>query len=393
MPLGEATIKEECEKRVPKKFITQHDKNEIIAHIKHSTYVRRTEFNKEKWILNLRNGLYDIHSGKLNPHTREFLSTIRIPVAYNQNADYPRVRQFFVEILREEDIPVIEELFGYCLIPDYRIQRAFLFTGDGANGKSTLLELLKNFIGKDNCTNLSIQVIEGQRFAVASLFGKLVNLYADIPSTKMKHVGLFKMLTGGDTIGAEKKFKDAFSFTNYARLVFSTNKPPKVDEDTLAFWRRWIMINLPHKFEADKADTEILDKLTTENELSGLLNVALRSLKRLLHQHRYSYEPSADEIAARYRKASDSVFSFIEDKCESVSDAWISKSALHEVFTEYCDKNNLSQLGKEAFGRALKDTTNIHIESRRRRIDGVITWGWEGIQLTEEEELEIDVEV
>ncbi|GAI60711.1 unnamed protein product, partial [marine sediment metagenome] len=112
MPLGEATIKEECEKRVPKKFITQHDKNEIIAHIKHSTYVRRTEFNKEKWILNLRNGLYDIHSGKLNPHTREFLSTIRIPVAYNQNADYPRVRQFFVEILREEDIPVIEELFG-----------------------------------------------------------------------------------------------------------------------------------------------------------------------------------------------------------------------------------------------------------------------------------------
>ncbi|GAI75240.1 unnamed protein product, partial [marine sediment metagenome] len=280
---------------------------EIIAHIKHSTYVRRTEFNKEKWILNLRNGLYDIRSGKCSLHTREFLSTIRIPMTYDPKVECPQIQQFFTEILKEEDIPVIEELFGYCLIPDYRIQRAFLFTGDGANGKSTLLELLKSFIGKDNCTNLSIQVIESQRFAVASLFGKLVNLYADIPSTKMKHVGLFKMLTGGDTIGAEKKFKDAFSFTNYARLVFSTNKPPKVDEDTLAFWRRWIMINLPHKFEADKADTEILDKLTTEDELSGLLNVALRSLKRLLQQHRYSYEPSPDEIAARYRKASDSV--------------------------------------------------------------------------------------
>ncbi|GAI17012.1 unnamed protein product, partial [marine sediment metagenome] len=106
-------------------------------------------------------------------------------------------------------------------------------------------------------SNLSLQAIEYQRFAVADLFGKLVNLYADIPSTKMEHVGVFKMLTGGDTIGAEKKFRDRFGFNNYARLVFSTNKPPKVDEDTLAFWRRWIMINLPNKFEGGKGEDSV----------------------------------------------------------------------------------------------------------------------------------------
>ncbi|GAI74697.1 unnamed protein product, partial [marine sediment metagenome] len=237
--LGEPTIKEECEKRVPKKFMNTHSVNEVIGHIKRSTYVDRKLFNKEKWVLNLENGLFDIHSGELSSHTPGFLSTIRIPVIYDPKADCPRVKQFFTEILKEEHISTIEELFGYCLIPDYTIQRAFLFTGFGANGKSTLIEVLKNFIGKENCSNLSLQVIEYQRFAVADLFGKLVNLYADIPSTKMEHVGVFKMLTGGDTIGAEKKFRDRFGFNNYARLVFSTNKPPKVDEDTLAFWRRW----------------------------------------------------------------------------------------------------------------------------------------------------------
>jgi len=289
---------------------------------------------------------------------------------------------------------MVEELFGYCLIPDYRIQRAFLFTGDGANGKSTLIELLKNFIGKNNCSNLSLQTIVGQRFAKASLFGKLVNLYADIPSTRMESVGIFKMLTGGDTLDAEKKFKETFYFTNYARLVFSTNKPPWVDEDTLAFWRRWIMINLPNKFEDDKADTEILDKLINKSELSGLLNIALQGLKRLLSRHRYSYESSPNEIAERYRKSADVTFAFVEDICERDPDGWISKDDLYETFTNYCRNHNLSPLGKEAFGRALKNASNVHVKSRQRRIEGTVTWGWEGIQLIEKgEEQEIDMEV
>lgn len=151
------------------------------------------------------------------------------------------------------------------------------------------------------------------------------------------------------------------------------------------------MINLPNKFEGGKADTQILDKLTTQNELSGLLNVALQGLERLLDKHHYSYEPSPDEVAEKYRKSSDAIFAFIEDECESASDAWISKAVLYDTFIDYCDKNNLSRLGKEAFGRMLKNTPNAHVESRRHRIDGILTWGWEGIHLAEEKESEIDM--
>lgn len=153
------------------------------------------------------------------------------------------------------------------------------------------------------------------------------------------------------------------------------------------------MINLPNKFEGDKADRKILDKLTTKSELSGLFNVALDGLKRLLNQHHYSYEPSPDEVAEKYRKSSDAIFAFVDDECESASDAWISKTILHDAFLDYCDKNNLSRLGKEAFGRMLKDTPNAHVESRKRRIGGVMTWGWEGIRLAGEKEPEIDMEV
>jgi len=390
---GEVTIKQECEKRVPKKFMTTHNVNEVIGHIKRSTYADRKGFNQEKWVLNLRNGLYNFQTGELSPHTPEFLSTIRIPIIYDPKADCPPIQKFFTEVLRQEDIPVIEELFGYCLVPDYKIQRAFLFTGDGANGKSTLLELLKHFIGKDNCTSLSLQALVSHRFSVANLFGKLVNIYADIPATRMESVGLFKMLTGGDTVRGERKFKDDFFFTNYARLVFSTNRPPWVAEDTLAFWRRWIMVNFPNKFEGDKADTELLDKLVNKSDLSGLFNIALKGLKRLLGQHRYSYKPSPDEIAEKYQKSANITFAFVEDMCEPDADVWISKDDLYDAFANYCNKLTLSHLGKESFGRALKNVNNVHVKSLQRRIEGTVTWGWEGIQLTKKEKPNIDMEV
>jgi len=390
---GEVTIKHECEKRVPKKFMTTHNVNEVIGHIKRSTYVDRKQFNQEKWILNLENGLYNIQTGELSPHTVEFLSTIRIPVVYEPKADCPRVRLFFAEVLRQKDIPIVEELFGYCLVPDYTIQRAFLFMGDGANGKSTTLELLKRFLGGDNCANISLQAIENQRFAAADLFGKLANIYADIPSTKMHHVGLFKMLTGGDTIGAEKKFRDRFSFNNYARLIFSTNKPPQVDEDTLAFWRRWIFINFPNKFESDKADKRLLTKLAKKSELSGLLNIALKGLERLFSQQQFSYELSPDEIAEWHQKASDSIYAFVEDTCEANSDAWISKDDLYNAFLEYCDKQNIPRIGKESFGRSLKNAKNVHVMNQRSGPRGAQKHGWKGIQLKKQEEQEIDMEV
>ena len=80
------------------------------------------------------------------------------------------------------------------------------------------------------------------RFALSALEGKLVNIFADLPSQSLNMTTSFKMLTGGDAIGAERKFKDQYSFTNFARLIFSTNKPPKVyDDDRYAFWRRWLI--------------------------------------------------------------------------------------------------------------------------------------------------------
>lgn len=379
---GEAKIYQECEERLGAPNITSYQINEVAGHIQRSTYVVRPEFNKDGGVLNLVNGLYVIRTGELIDHRAEFLSTIRIPVAYDPDADCPLIKKFFSEVLRPENIPVIEEFFGYCLIPAHWIQRLVLCIGDGGNGKSTLLELLRAFLGSQNCSHLSLQQIEAQRFALASLYGKLANIHADIPSKPLKYTGWLKMLTGGDTISAEKKFKEPFSFVNHAKLIFSTNKPPKViDEDSFAFWRRWILINFPNKFVGDNADKLILAKMTTRDELSGLLNVALQGLDRLLRSGDFSYLASADEVAEQYRKESDPIYAFIEDMCEPDLEGWVSKDNLYQAFAAYCDNQHISKLGKESFGRQLKNTPNAHVVARQRRVSGELMWGWHGIKV------------
>ncbi len=394
---GEEFIERECQRRVTNtEVLTRYKINEALGHIQRSTYCKRAIFNRKKWLIDLENGVIDVRNSKLEPHTAEMLSTVRIPVTYDPKADCPKIKQFLKEILLPEDIPVIEEQFGYCLIPDYSIQKAFLFVGDGANGKSSLLNLLKEFIGRSNCSNVPWHSLELDKFAMAALEGKLINMFADIPSRSLNRTGAFKMLTGGDPIGADKKFKNRFSFENFARLIFSANKPPEViGEDSFAFWRRWIIIHFPHQFLGDADDKNKLKKLLTKEEMSGLLNLALKGLKRLLQNGSFSYTKTVDDTTTFYQRSSDPVYAFLEDKCEPSATDCIEKMALHLAYEDYCKENNLPAKKPVSFIRALQNQTYIMVKSARPRIGGELTRVWNGIKFKEkdEDDKEIDMEV
>ncbi|GAJ19827.1 unnamed protein product, partial [marine sediment metagenome] len=146
---------------------------------------------------------------------------------------------------RPEDVKVILEFFGYILIPDYSIPVVLILLGAGSNGKTQLLRLIGQFIGRGNYVSISLQDIENNSFAVANLEGKLVNIQGDLSSRWLSGVGRLKQLSGQDPISANRKYRDPLHFDNFARLVFASNKPPEIEEDTLAIWRRILPLDLP----------------------------------------------------------------------------------------------------------------------------------------------------
>jgi len=353
---GETLIKKLCEKYLGEEANT-HRVNEVIGHIQRSTYTKRSELDKNLYLICVKNGVLDLKMMELKEHSPDYKLTVRIPVKYDPEAECREIRKFLSEILHEEDIPVIEELFGFTIYKRYFIHKAFMFVGSGRNGKSTLLALFEAFLGKENVSHVPLQKLSEDRFAKAELYGKLANIFADLPPKALKDTGDFKMLTGEDTVRGERKFRDAFYFENYAKLIFSERAIPQ---------------------------EELLARLTTEEELSGLLNLALEGLKRLLKNKDFSRSLSTEEAREQYLRMSDSLAAFVQECVEEAPDAWISKGEFYSAYAEYCRQNRLPIISQSVVGRRLPQLCRV--ESYRPKVGGVRTTAWKGIRLKKQEE-------
>ncbi len=351
---GETYIKALVERNVDPAQLTEHLVNEVIGHVKRSTYVRHDDFFTESPYVVVKNGLLDTAACKLEPHAPDFYSLSRLPVTYEPGRDCPAFRRFLSEVLYPEDLPVVQEWLGYCLHRGYPAQVAILFVGDGNNGKSTLISVLKGLLGHENISAVSLQELEINRFAKADLFGKLANLYADLPDSALKSVGTFKMLTGGDPIRGEKKFRNSFLFVNGAKLTFSCNVVPEVREDTNAFFRRWIVVQFPNAFDGEKADKDLLKKLTTPEELSGILNFALEGLARLrAGGWRFSNSRSTEEVRQDYIRRSSPIKAFLMDAVITKPTGVVPKRDLFAAFVKYCTGAKLTVVTDQTFYRNL----------------------------------------
>lgn len=350
---------------------TRNFMNQVIGYIQRDTYINREELNANSNILVIKNGVLDLNTGKVSEHSKDYKSTIAIPATYSANAKCPRIDRFISEIVEKQDIPLMYEIPAWCIVPNSRIQRLVLLVGEGANGKSTYLEMLRQFLGKDNCTAHSMQSLTTNRFSVAGLFGKLANINADLPSSALRQTAPLKMLSGGDSIESEKKFKDSFNFVNTAKLIFSANQPPEITEDTLAIWRRFVVVDFPFQFMDKADDKDLLAKITTETELSGYLNKVLDGLGRLKKNGDFSYFRSIEDTRSKYLLISNPTGTFIEDYCEFDVWATITKKELHTCFMKFCEEKKLPSLSIKAFGHKIKRTYNLAEERD----------SWRGIKL------------
>jgi len=325
--------------------------SETVYFIKVDSYTEPEQVNPtdKGHLINVENGLYDWIEGKLLPHTPDHLSTIRIPIEYNPEATCPTVDYFLESTLPKDCIPIAEELFGYALIPYVRFEKAFMFTGTGANGKSTFLTLLEKFVGSGNVSKVPLQDLDEHRFKRAELFGKLLNLFADLDARDLQSSTYFKTIVSGDAIDAERKFQDPFFFRPFARLAFSANEVPKSPDNSYAYFRRWCIIPFPKRFEGKDADKSLADKMTEPSELSGLLNRALRGLHRLFNNEGFTESVTVKSSLDDYKRQNDTVAAFISDCCFFDINATIERGELYTAYTKYCEEEKYKTIGRNEY--------------------------------------------
>lgn len=312
--------------------------NEVLRYIKDMQKIRPSDIKIEPYIINLKNTRLDVRSGKYLEFTSSAIEFDRIPVTYDPSAYCADLDKMLNKVFcgDHEVINLFEEMVGYCLIKHSRYSKMFLCYGQGSNGKSTILDLLKTFLGQGNYSALSLEKVT-DRFATAELENKLANIGDDVDNTTIRDSGTLKKISSGNTVTVERKGERPYKITPYATHIYSANTIPRSFDKTDGFYRRWMLIPFNAKFSANDEDYDpmIVDKITTPEALSYLLNIGIRGAQRLMNIGYFTEPQSVKDALEAYKADNSTVLSWIEDK-ELTLDYFL-ENPRDKTYSEFCD--------------------------------------------------------
>ena len=234
--------------------------------------------------VNVLNGILDLESRQLEPHSPDFLSPVQINAAWDPEAECPAIDQFVQQVFPDDSNDIFYRLAGLFLTPDSRFRKAVLFLGPSATGKSLALTLLRTFLDPRNVSNVPLHDLTEGSFSLAEMRGKLLNISADVPDRDFNDTALFKQIVDGRlaVIRAPRKRRDPIEFQPFTRLIASANRVPQSADNSLGYLRRWLVVPFDTEFGDRDFDHSLLDMLTTPQELSGLLNRAIEGYYTVL---------------------------------------------------------------------------------------------------------------
>ena len=246
-------------------------------------FVMSTDFDRYPYLLNVLNGVIDLRTGKLLSASPNFYLTQQAPVVYRPKTRSPIFEQFITSVLPDPDTrEAVLRYLGYCLTGDTSAQKALFIIGSGANGKSTLLNVLYRLLGTDYAVSAPIKLFSENSIHYKSgatperdkLIGKRFAQVDEIKAGEVLDAGEFKLLTGSDAIPSRGLYQDLIVFSPTHKFIFSGNFLPELKNNNDGGLNRRLMIaEFPRKFSPDEIDPHLLDDLTDPDSLSGILNI------------------------------------------------------------------------------------------------------------------------
>ncbi|MDL2263684.1 phage/plasmid primase, P4 family [Synergistaceae bacterium OttesenSCG-928-I11] len=312
----------------------------------------------------LENGLLDTEAFRLVPHTPGIFSTTKIPVHYNPDAQSPAFDRFLDSIFGGDPalIDLLGEVLGYCLIPSVKAEKAIMFLGSGANGKSLTLRILADLVGKRNVSTVSLGDLS-RPFARVQLLNKLVNISTET-EVRWLNTEVFKSVVSGDPIQFEQKGEPVFTERPFAKIVAAVNRLPRTRDTSDGFKRRLLILPFQYSFVDNptrpherRIDRDLYDKLC--RELDGIFAFAVRGLKRLKENgYVFSTSRKADAIAREYVRSIDPYADFVQTVVSPKDVSTQNKVRccdLKSAFEEFCLKRGWQSYASQPYNKTLAE--------------------------------------
>ncbi|WP_020675297.1 DNA primase family protein [Geopsychrobacter electrodiphilus] len=301
----------------------------------------------------LQNGMFNLVSAELIPHAHDFYSTHCLGVSFDPDnvLECQRWKKFLVETVQDTAaIRELQKFFGYCLTRETRYEKMLLLYGPGGDGKSTLMNILRQLVGAENCSHIPMGRLDDQ-FYLSRLVDKLLNMSTEVESKAMQSQEI-KAIVSGDPISASFKNQTPFDFVPFCKLVYSTNRLPRMLDNSDGFFRKIMIIEMQGQFvKKGAADIFLYEDLI--KELPGIFAWALAGLV-MLRDEGFTDSASMKASLHDYKRINNNVLYFIEQHLVADPAAKTSKSRVWEEYGKRCRVWGLQPYGEPHFRKEFK---------------------------------------
>lgn len=320
-------------------------------------------------LIAFKNGVYNIATDTLTDFSPDMVITNQIPWNYRAEAfsgladntlnkmacNDPEIRQLLAECI------------GYCFYRRNELSVSMFLTGEKANGKSTFLQMLQDVLGVQNTSNLGLDELE-ERFAPATMFGKLANIGDDISDEFLrgKAIAHFKKIVSGNMLKAENKGADLFFYKPFVKLIFSANQIPRMKDRTGAVLRRMVIIPFNATFSKNDPDYDpyIAWKLKDQEVMEYLCKIGIEGLKQIILNRSFTQSKKVDAELKEYTEYNNPILLFLaETEVEEIINQ--ETKLIHSMYEIFCHDNGFQCMGLANFSKEITRQLNCQVKDKR----------------------------
>ena len=296
-----------------------------------------------------------------NNNINELVAELKVPwddlkVLSTPSKELNIVNYYFSSICcqNKELEKLLYECVGSCLCKSVKLQKAFIFFGEGRNGKGVLAKLISRILGNKQCSHERLEQLSGSRLGgkttVKALMGCTANIVPDQGQPRYVNTSLIKSIIAGDTISVEQKREGKIEFEPYATLIFLVNDVIDFKETGLAIKDRFIVIKFPAVFTDDNnnRNINIAEELCQPLALQIIATRAIQAFSEVLKNGKFTIPPSVEAETKKYFMECNNVAEFCE--LYPIKDIII-KSKYYDEYRKWCNRNNKEAVSNAIFGK------------------------------------------
>ena len=336
--------------------LSMNKKREVKDYIKDKS--NNVEETGEQYI-SLKNGILDIKKLQLQEHTTKIITRNKININYYEQKENKEVDTIMnnLAVNDKEVVTLLYEMIGYCLYRGMPFQKVFILVGNGANGKSTLLNMITKLLGEENVSHVDLKEIAGNRFGKSELYGKLANIADDCSSTYLEDTSVMKRITGESYTSIEFKNQNSFSAKINTKMILSYNTIPRMNDTTDGLTRRLVIIPLNAIFKKGNPnyDPFIGEKLKKTENLEYVLYKSLKAINRVLIDKEFTVPKQVKDQTEEYIRENNPVANFLFEVYENEDICEIPCNELYTAFDVWRKENKFKgEMSITRFGKEMK---------------------------------------